>query len=288
MEKYKPKTMLANAADHIFRLLAACCAGIIWFVYLWGLRASALTAGVALGGIIWLLVRQFVGLATRRRETQMRRTIGGEIALNQLLLLEPKEAGFQAALWLSPRFPVDIQQSIDWGVLGVLNRRTTLIRLIAQHESQKVNAQQIVEVAREMKRLSAEQCLLCLTAAASKEAIEYAIGVDPPIRILLREELIELAGLASPATDEQLRSIARRKKTRRGKEEWIRIILHPSRARRYLWFGISLGFLGIATGQIYYPIPAITCLTLYVLCKIRILLGKRRAGVRQGDPFQNG
>lgn len=59
MQKYKPKTPLANVSDRVLRVMIACGLGIGWFVYLWGMRLTALTAGVAFGGLLWLCARQF-------------------------------------------------------------------------------------------------------------------------------------------------------------------------------------------------------------------------------------
>ena len=59
MQKYKPKTPLANVSDRVLRVMITCGLGIGWFVYLWGMRLTALTAGVAFGGLLWLCARQF-------------------------------------------------------------------------------------------------------------------------------------------------------------------------------------------------------------------------------------
>ena len=77
MQKYKPKTPLAGVSDRLMRALVACGLGVGWFVYLWGARLSALTAGIALGGLLWLCARQFGKRSTQKREKQMRRIIGG-------------------------------------------------------------------------------------------------------------------------------------------------------------------------------------------------------------------
>jgi len=288
MQKYRPKSLMASIADHVFRLAASCAAGIVWFVWLWGVRFTSLTAGIALGGLFWLCARQFGLMTTRKKEAQMRRIIGGELALEKLLLLPAKHAGFQTALWIAPRFPLVMHKAVDWGVAGTLDGKATLVRVIAQHESQPVSVQQAVETAREMRQMKVERCLLCLTAPASKEAEKYARACDPPIRIISRSELIELAGLCSPVTDEQLSQIRKSKKIRRSRTEWLQIVLQPDRARRYFWFGIGLSVLAIATGQSYYPLPAAVCLLLYALCRLCAASFFRRARVGKGDPFQNG
>lgn len=288
MQKYRPKSLAASIADHIFRLITSCAAGIVWFVWLWGVRFTSITAGIALGGLLWLCIRQFGLMSTRKKEQQMRRIIGGELALKKLLLMPPRHAGFQTALWIAPRFPLVMHKAVDWGVTGTLGEKQTLVRVIAQHESQPVSVQQVVEVLREIRQMKMDRCLLCLTAPASKEAENYAREADPPIRIISRNELIDLSGLCSPATDEQLSHIRKSKKDRRSKTEWLQLVLEPERARRYFWFGIGLSILALATGQAYYPLPAAICLLLYALCRLHASSFFHRTGVGEGDPFQNG
>ena len=59
MQKYHPKTAAAEVSDRLLRALTASAAGVGWFVYLWGLSLPSLTAGLALGAMLWLCARQF-------------------------------------------------------------------------------------------------------------------------------------------------------------------------------------------------------------------------------------
>lgn len=268
MQKYKPQTPVAAFADRILRVLLTSGAGILWFILLWGFSLPSLTAGMALGGLIWLCVRQFGKRITQRREKQMRRIIGGELALKQLLLLSPRHAAFQAALWIAPAFPAELHKALPWGVAGTLHGKSVWIRLIALHESQTVQVQQLVECAREIHEGKYESCILCLTAPASREALQYAAENTPPIQIIPRKELIDWAGLCSPATDAELSRLSRRKQSRRSAQEWLAVILDASRARRYLCYGLGLGALEALTRTGTYAIPAILCLLLYAGCKV--------------------
>lgn len=277
MQKYRPRAPLASAADRVLRMLVTTGLGIGWFVYLWGLSLPALIAGVAMGGLMWLCARMFGKKSTEKREKQMRRMIGGELALKRLLLLPSRHAAFQAALWIAPRIPVSMQRTAHWGVVGTLKGKTVLIRLIAQHESVPVNVQQIIEALRDMQSEKADSCILCLTAPATRDALDYAAGLDPPVRVFSREEMIDLAGLCCPATDEDLSRLARRKKTSRGARGWLAIVLDASRARRYFWYGLGLSALALLTGQTFYPLPAAICLMLFIACKIRAFRKERHA-----------
>lgn len=276
MQKYKPKTLMASVSDKVFRAMLAACAGMAWFIYLWGLTLPALTAGTALGGLLWLCARQFGKRSTQKREKQMRRVIGGELAVDALLLESARKAAFQTALWIAPLYPVVMHKSVAWGVTGTLQERNVLIRLIAQHPSQTVTAQQVIQCLREMKEHEMDQLLLCSTAPVSKDAVLYAASCDPPVVLITREKLIDLAGICHPATDEDLRKLGRQKKTRRSAQEWLAVILDGSRARRYLTYGLGLGILAVLTGLPGYPVPACMCLMLYAACKIRAFTQRRR------------
>lgn len=276
MQKYRPRTAVAEVSDRLLRAGLTGAAGIAWFVFLWGLCLPAITAGIALGVMIWLCVRQFSKQATRKREDQMRRMIGGELAINRLLLEPSRKAAFQCALWLAPRYALEMHKTIEWGVIGLMNGKKTCIRLIACHESQKITAQQVVECAREARERQIEQTLLCLTAEASADALAYAATLDPPMKIIQRSELMELAGYAHPATDEDLRGIGKQKRTRHSAQEWLAVVLDASRARRYFWYGAGLSLLALVTGSGYYPIPAILCLGLFAACKLRMFNPRKR------------
>lgn len=270
MHKYQPRAPLAEAADKLLRLMLAALAGTAWFVYLWGLRMTAVTAGIAMGGLIWLMVRQLGKKRMLRREAQMRQMIGGELALSRLMMLSPRHAAFQAALWLLPKADIHMEKALPWGVLGTWKGGRVLVRLIAQHESLPINVQQVIKAVRDAHDQEADRCLLCVTAPVSREAAAYAEDLEMPIRIVSREELVALAGANSPATDEQLRRMAEGRRHRgRSLPEWLGEILSPGRAKRYLWYGLGMAALAAVTRQWVYPLPAAVCLVLYAACRIR-------------------
>lgn len=264
MESYRPKTALASAADHLLRVLLAWAAGVGWFVALWGLCLPALTAGTALGGLFWLCARLLGKKQVQKKEATLRQTLGGELALEKLLLASPDEAAFQCVQWLQARTRLQIES----GGLGMWDGETVLFRLFAQHPGTEISSQQVSETIRKARQAQVQRILLCTTAPLSSAACRLAETAEPSLRLVGREELIQLAGACCPATDEDLCRLKQCKPKRRSAREWLKIILHPSRAKRYFWYGVGLAALTLATGQRFYPIPAAVCLLLFAGCKI--------------------
>lgn len=264
MESYRPKTALASAADHLLRVLLAWAAGVGWFVALWGLCLPALTAGTALGGLFWLCARLLGKKQVQKKEAVLRQTLGGELALEKLLLASPDEAAFQCVQWLQARTRLQIES----GGLGMWDGETVLFRLFAQHPGTEISSQQVSETIRKARQAQVQRILLCTTAPLSSAACRLAETAEPSLRLVGREEMIQLAGACCPATDEDLCRLKQRKPKRRSAREWLKIILHPSRAKRYFWYGVGLAALTLATGQRFYPIPAAVCLLLFAGCKI--------------------
>ncbi len=267
MEKYQQKTPLAAAADKLLWRLLAAGLGIGWFVFLWGLSLPALAAGLALGCLLWLCVRRFEKMSLQKKEQQMRRAIGGELAVDKLLLLPSRHAAFQAALWLGPKATLEMIKTTEWGVLCKHKEAIVLVRLIAQHKSLPISIQQIIDAHKESLEHHAKRCIICLTAAPSREATAYAETCEPKLILVSREEMIRLAGACTPATDEDLRGLGSRKGPVSWRR-WMEHVLAPRRAKHYFLYGLVLAGLYFLTGLWYYPIPAVICLLLCIFCRL--------------------
>lgn len=266
MEQYQHKTPLATALDRLLLRLAVVGFGLGWFLFLWGVTLPAFTAGFAFGCLLWLSLRRFEALSIQRKEKELRRSIGGEMALDKLLLTPPRQGAFQAVLWLGAKAPLEMQKTTDSGVLCRLQGEPALVQLIAQHKSMSITVQQVINAHRECMRHKATRCILCLTAPVSKEAKAYAETAQPPIRLVPREEMLRLAGHASPASDEELRGMAQRRRPL-GWRRWAEHVLSPGRAKGYFLYGLGLALLYLFTGLWYYSIPAVVSLALCVLCR---------------------
>jgi len=272
MEKYRPKTVIAELSDRLFRFGAACLTGVVWFVMLWGLTAASISSGIAFGLVIWMCIRQFSKKITGKREAQMRRTIGGELALEKLLLESPRRAALLCTLWITPKYDLEIEKAVGWSVAGMMNGQKTIVMLISQHPSLPIGVQAIIECVRQARRQQMKQTILCLTAPLSREAKSFASSLDPPPCIIERDELIKWAGIASPATDEDLRKLGRQNNTRRSAKDWLAVVLNASRARKYFSYGAAMALYGAISHNRFYTIPSIACLCLYICCKVRACL----------------
>jgi hypothetical protein len=130
-----------------------------------------------------------------------------------------------------------------------------------------VTVQQIIDVHKECMAHRASRCVICLTAPLSREGKAYAETAKPEIKLVPREEMIRLAGHASPATDEELSGMAKKGQRHAGWKRWVELVLSPGRAKGYFVYGLGLAMLYLVTGLWYYSIPAVVCLALCVLSR---------------------
>ncbi len=269
MQQYLEKTRLGGALDTLgLRLLILICC-ILWFVFLWGLTLPALLAGAAFSMLVNLAIYLGRKKTVAHRERELRQRIGGELALEALPLSPPRQAHFQAALWLTLAHPLRLERITDEGVLCLLNDELVLVRCLNRHASLPVTAQDIIDAQRATITHKATRCVLC-TASPLQSAAQGALGnASPPVKIVGKDRLIRLAGAAAPVTDEQLIALGARKKRHVGLDVWLNHILAPHRTRRYLLYGIGLLLLYYITRLPYYPVPAVLCLCLSLLSKLR-------------------
>lgn len=201
-----------------------------------------------------------------RRETALRRRIGGEMALEAILTAPARKAQFQAALWLCQGYPgLEMLRTSDRGVLCRYEKETLLVSLIPAHPSETIGCGPLLALQRQMQ--GADRAVALLTAPASRQAQQYAAQARPPLRLIPRETLCRLAGRCSPATDEQLAALGRRRREKANRQVWLRHILAPHRTRRYLLYGLGMLALYGITRLPYYPVPGTILLSLAILSR---------------------
>lgn len=267
MEQYLKKTRIAGLLDGIGLKIAVFVFADLWFIILWGVTWPAIGAGAALGIMVLLAIRLGKKRTVDTREQLLRQRIGGELAMEALLMADPRKAHFEAALWLSVRYPVQLTRAHDEGVICALGKEKLLVCCLNHHPSDKISCGDLVACQKAGKRLETDRVAACCTAPLTQEANRYAQESQPPVRIIQREQLIRLAGAAAPATDQQLVDLGKRAKRKGSRKEWVKHVLSPHRSRRYLWYGLGLMVMAYFTRLPYYPVPGVICLCLAVLSK---------------------
>ena len=190
----------------------------------------------------------------------MRAAIGGELALERLLLTQKEKAHFETAMLLSMRYPLVLLQTGRDGVLCDLKGKKVLIAFLQRHSSTTVDADQVLSMQRGVRLLHADRGLMCVPCGISAKAREQA-QAQPPVSFLSREEMIVLFGRANPATDAQLVALGRRKKALRP-AMLLRLVLDRRRVRRYACYGALLLLMHRFTSFFFYAPAGLLCLSL--------------------------
>ena len=267
MQEYLQRSKVGDLMDSlgVRAFMALLCFG--WFLMLWGLRLSALTAGAAFYALCLMMYKKRQDARVKRRETRLRERIGGELALEKMCLQEEKTSHFQAAVLLSLSYPLTLDHLADGGVICHMEGKKLLVAFCALPPGDQADARQVLAVQRQAVRAGADKAVLCVPCRVSAEAYAQAEG-SLPVTLLDREALATLLGRQSPATDSDLARLAQRKRRRAKPIQWIRFVLLPRRARRYLLYGLMLIFLYILSGFFYYLAPGLICLFLSAACRL--------------------
>lgn len=265
MQDYFQRSRLGNAMDslgfHFFTLVLS----NFWFILLWGLGPSSLIAGAALYVMIVILRKKVRDDHVTRREAQLRAAIGGELALDRLLLTTHEKANFEIAMLLSLREPMTLIQAGEHGVLCARKGKKWLVSFLQSPAETSVGPGDVLAFQREIRLLNADRGLLCACGKVSAEAAKQAERA-PAVFFLEREKLIAMLGSANPATDSQLVALGRSRK-KAAPSHWLRLILDPARAKRYACYGALLLGMYQFTRLFYYALPGLVCVCLAAACR---------------------
>lgn len=265
MQEYLTRTRLSEKMDHLGGAVLIVAGSALFFVLLWGLRISALTAGGAMGAMLLMLRERGRRQRVVRRERQLRARIGGEMKLEQWLLTPPRRAHFEAALLLK----MTVERAEDWGtVCRARDGKKTVIFCAQMHRTEKLGVRDIAAMQRVCLREKAQEGIVCGVGGLTQEAGAQRL-LSPRIKTVGYARMIALAGAAWPATDEQLIALGRRKQQWRGKRSLMHTVLSPERARKYLLYGLLLIALYLLFGLQAYLWPGCMCLVLMALCRTR-------------------
>ena len=131
MERYLSRSPQAGWLDAVGLRLGILAGCEVWFFALWGVGLPAILAGGALAAMIFLALRLLKKRRVVRKEQALRRRIGGELALEELLLAPAKKAHFQVALLVSAKWPVVLLRVTEDGMLCRYGTETLLVSCLA-------------------------------------------------------------------------------------------------------------------------------------------------------------
>lgn len=269
MQEYLQKTQFGAWMDEIGEYLLLLAASLGGFTLLWGLRPTALLAGLAAFTLMVLLRTRTREKRLLRREERLRGRIGGEICLEEWTVCPSVRAHYETALLLRGVLQLSLLRVYEQGALCLRadTGQRVLIACAQLHREEKLSAREVAALQRFCAGLNVECAYLCGAGGVTDAAREQA-NLTPKVHCVSRARMIALAGAAHPATDRQLVALGRRYRSIHSPRGLRSRAFDPQRAEKYLLYGLLLLGLYIFTGLAYYSVPGLVCLTLMTLCRI--------------------
>ena len=268
MERYLRRNRLSEFLDGVGVRALICLLATGWFVWLWGLCVPSLLAGLALAGLGMTARTQWRKRTVDRREKALRSRIGAELMLEEMLLSEPRQAHFRAAVLLAERWPVTMQSVKEEGVLCLQGEEKLLVQCLRMPPEGELSVGELLNAQRALKRLQADKAVLCVLGRVSAKTAARAEEMALPVRIVRRETLLAIAGRYAPATDEQLVALGKRRKRPAGRGGVTQLVFRRDKAARYYWYGLLMLLLYVLTGARLYAVPGMVCLTMAVVSRV--------------------
>lgn len=265
MERYLRRHRLSEMMDGVGIAALAYFLGVMWFAWLWGLNVPTLLAGTALGTLLWTARCQWRRHTVDRREKALRSRLGAELMLEDMLLAEPRQAHFQAALLLAEKWPIAMQAVKEEGVICHQGKERLLVQCIRMPADGEFSVGDLLSAQRAVRRLQVDRAVLCPLGKVSPKVAARAEEALIPLRIIRRETLLTLAGQYAPATDEQLIDLGRRRRRPAGRSGWIRQIFQREKACRYHLYGTMMLLLHVLTDARLYALMGMICLSMAVM-----------------------
>ncbi len=259
------RSRLSECLDGVGVRALLLMAGVLVFTGLWGLSVPSMIAGTALGILLMLGRTAWRRRTVSRREQALRRRLGGELFLEELLYAGAQEAHVRIARLLAARWPLAAGEATAEGVLCRQGQEMLLIQAVRMPSDGELSVGDLLNAQRVCRQRRADRAVLCVMGRVAPRTAARAEDMPLPVRILRRETLLLLAGRMFPATDEQLVALGKRRRRRGETGGVLRFILRRDKARRYFGYGLIMLLLYVLTDVRLYAVPGMVCLTMAVL-----------------------
>lgn len=274
MQDYFIKNPFSEKADHFGFHFVLFLGSTLFFLLLWGFRLPALCAGCALYLFIITLRRKGQSRRLKQKEANLRRRIGGELAIERLLLQSIEKSHFETALLLSDAKKMTLVRILEEGILCMDQNLPALVAFFPCHPKDTVTATQVAHFQRQCLACGAMRGYLCSPGQLSAPA-QTQCQAEPAVLFLGKDAILSLFGNASPATDSQLVMLSRRQKTKLGGSRWWQRIVDPQLAMRYARYALLMITLHFLTAIFTYACAAIGLMLLSAVCRCRQQIKRR-------------
>ena len=149
---------------------------------------------------------------------------------------------------------------------AVRGEETLLVMYLRMLPDGSLSAGDVAAAQRAVRLAGADRGVLCVPGKTPPAVLARAEEGPVPLRIVMRDTLMELAGQRHPATDEQLIALGQRRR-RRVHGGVCALIFRRDKARRYHLCGLGMTLLYVLLGVRMYAVAGLACLTMGVLSR---------------------
>lgn len=257
------KSRAASRIDRFSLRLFICALCIGYFSWLFGSLREGLIAGLSLFALILLTLALFERSTLARRDRALRERLGGEIFLQDLILLPGGEATQRVCSALCGALGA---KPVGKSALCYAGE-TYAVRCAQCLSRQCAGEGDVLAAHRARQEAGTTQALLCTTGGFSPGAIRAAEWVDPPVRLLTGAQLAALYGRLHPASDEDIaRHVSRQRKPYSFARMRL-LALSPAKQKKYLTCSLMLLILYLFTHTAMALFSCLLAFLLALLCK---------------------
>lgn len=258
MSPFDAKNRAATLLDRLALRIALLALCVAYFYALWRRPRESLMAGSGLFALVLLSLALVEKRTLSRRDRMLRERIGGEIALEDLLLMPGARACETVCALLCKAL---CAQQLSANVLRY-EGEGWLVRCAQCPGGASASEGDVLSAHRARVESGQAHCVLASTGGFTPAAMRAAEWVDPPVRLIPGPKLGALFGRLHPATDEEIALHARRRRTPFSFARIRALALSPVKLRRYLLCAFLLLLFYLSTGSM---LCLASCLLAYLL-----------------------
>ena len=260
---FDKRNRAATALDRLTLRLVLLVGCIAYFAVLWRAPRESLIAGSALFVLALLALALLEKRTLRRRDRMLRERIGGEIALEDLLLMPSAQASAAICTLLAQALGA---QAIRENALSYADEGW-LVRCAQCTGGASASEGDVLAAHRARQEAGLARCILACTGGFTPAAVRAAEWVEPPVRLIPGPRLAALFGRLHPATDGEIARHARRRRMPFSFARIRALALSPAKLRRYLLCAFLLLLFYLNTGSMLCMASSLLALLLALLCR---------------------